>query len=173
MPDTIVAIDTTNIKKYLNYLDIDMDTYDEIMGRPDQNIELSETFYVENNPKYIFIEGSILVPEELPFSLYFKSNLEPYGKVLNILNAHSDFKNVDSGVDLSFESTQFQYALNPFLNNLNIDNPLFYTGIDQYFPNDFFPKLGVEFPKYYYKNNPWYKLLNGDSYFTITKNSFL
>lgn len=106
-----------------------------------------------------------------PPSLYYTKDfdIQPYSKLLKILNTHSNFGQVDKGVDLTFQKTQFNYALNPFLNNIANGNPLLSSEIDNYFPSNFYLNTNKDFANYYYKNNPWHKLLYGDSLLNFQK----
>ena len=90
-------------------------------------------------------------------------------KVLNILHSHSDFTKLDHDIDFSFQKTQLDYALNPYLNNIQIESHLLGPNVDVFFPRDFYYELKKSFPDYYYKNNPWHKLLYGDSLLSFQK----
>jgi hypothetical protein len=90
-------------------------------------------------------------------------------KILNILNGQLSFQKINQQSLLSITSLQSDYAKNPFLNNLQIDNFLFAPDIDSYFGSGYFDNLSKEFPNYYYKNNPWAKLIYGDSILQLQK----
>ncbi len=142
----------------------------EILSITDQLSD--EYFLITFLPGGIYLDVSYTVNLRtlVPMEYYGKENdLQLYYKVLKILNSHANFGLVDKGVDLSFQGTQFDYTLNPFVNNLNINNPLLSQDIDRYFPPSFFSESKMAFADDYYKNNPWSKLLYGDSVLQLQK----
>ncbi len=90
-------------------------------------------------------------------------------KVLNILHSHSDFTKLNKDINFTFQKTQLDYALNPYLNNIPIESHLLGPNVDVFFPGNFYYEMKQSFPDYYYKNNPWHKLLYGDSLLNFQK----
>ncbi|MFK7773189.1 MAG: hypothetical protein AB8F94_13660, partial [Saprospiraceae bacterium] len=105
-----------------------------------------------------------------PYKKILKSDeKEAIAKTINILNSQTNFNNIEKQNEISISFLKSEYAPNPFLNNFNTNNLLFSPSFENYFFYDFFEKIGENFPQYYYKNNPWHKLLYGDSILNFQK----
>lgn len=104
-----------------------------------------------------------------------KSELKNIIQAINIMNSHANFKNLNS--EISISNLHSQYSHNPFLNSLNLENDFLNPDVGNYFDffgsyadgKSFFRNLQTEFPSYYYNNNPWHKLLYGDSILQLQK----
>ena len=99
-----------------------------------------------------------------------KGEFDASKKVINILSSHSNFRKKDSKTPISFQSLQYEYSTNPFLNNLNINSPLLEPDVDRFFKQDYYNNIKFQFDSTYASNYEWDKLLYGDSILQLQKN---
>lgn len=121
------------------------------------------------NIKYLpseFSLTSISFDHEADTTLHLKTSLK-YEEVLNILGAHSEYRNIKELNEMPFANIYSKYERNPFIGDLVARKLLLGTSSYSFFVKG--PRSIENFKAFFEDHYPWHGLLNGDSTLSFRK----